>query len=178
MLAHLSQLSDLFWHFLMLSLVAIGGASSTITDMHRYLVEGRGWMSSEQFSALYAISQAAPGPNVLFVALFGWQVAGVAGAVVSMAGICGPSSLLALGFEALAGRHPHSRWPDLLRKSLAPLSIGLLLATGWVLARSVDSNVPTLGLTGVATLVAYRSRLHPLWLIALGAGLGAAGLLA
>jgi hypothetical protein len=81
----------------MLSLLAVGGGGTVIPDMHRYLVESRHWMTDEQFAALYAISQASPGPNILFVALFGWQVAGAAGAFASMVGICGPSSVIALG---------------------------------------------------------------------------------
>jgi chromate transporter len=170
-------LLSLYGHFSMLSMLAIGGASTLIPDMHRYLVDTQGWMTSEQFSAMYAISQAAPGPNLLFVSLFGWQIAGLAGAVVSMVGICGPSSVVALGFEALAGRNPQARWPGLIRRGLAALTIGLLLSSGWVLARSVDHSAAAVVLTAATVAYCMFTRLPPLLMIVAGAAVGALGLM-
>lgn len=166
-------LASLLAHFSALSLLAIGGASSTLPDMHRYLVEANGWLTDAQFSAMYAISQAAPGPNVLFVSLFGWQVAGLAGAFTAMLGMCGPSSLIALGFEYFSGRSPHARWPGLIRRGLAALTIGLVFSSGWVLARSVDHHWPAVAVTALTVLLMLKTRLHPLVLVAIG---GAAGL--
>ncbi len=122
-------LRSLLGHFGMLSLLAVGGGGTVIPDMHRYLVEANGWMTDAQFAALYAISQASPGPNILFVALFGWQVAGAGGTFAAMVGMCGPSSLIALGFEYFAGRSPHARWPGLIKRGLSALTIGLLMST-------------------------------------------------
>jgi len=86
----------LFGHFLALSLMSIGGAITLVPDMHRRLVEEGGLMSDADFTGSVALAQAAPGPNVLFVALMGWYAAGVVGAVVSMVGIMLPSTTLAL----------------------------------------------------------------------------------
>jgi chromate transporter len=163
------RLAQLFVEFTQLSLLAIGGASATLAELRRYLVDTHGWMSNEQFYALYAISQAAPGPNVQFVVLFGWQVAGVPGAAVSLLGMCGPSGLLALLFEALAGQRRHDRWPGLLRRGLAPLSIGLLLSNGWLLAKNIDVSWAPLMLTVLAVFASLKLRVHPLYLIGVGA---------
>ena len=167
-------LGSLFAHFSALSLLAIGGASSTLPDMHRYLVEANGWLTDAQFSAMYAISQAAPGPNVLFVSLFGWQVAGFAGSLAAMLGMCGPSSLIALAFEYFSGRSPHATCPGLIRRGLAALTIGLLFSSGWVLARSVDHGWGAAAVTVVTVLLMMKTRVHPLVLVGLG---GVAGLL-
>lgn len=169
-------LRDLLAHFSMLSLLAVGGGGSVIPDMHRYLVEANHWMTDEQFAALYAISQASPGPNILFVALFGWQVAGPAGAFASMVGICGPSSVIALGFEYFAGRSPHAAWPGLIRRGLSALTIGLLMSTGWVLASSVDHSWTAALVTLVTIGLMLKTRVHPLLLVAIGAGAGLLGL--
>ena len=64
----------LLTHFLSLSLLAIGGVITTAPDMHRYLVDQQHWLSDAQFSSSIAVAQAAPGPNVLFIALLGWNV--------------------------------------------------------------------------------------------------------
>jgi chromate transporter len=64
----------LFAHFATLSLLSIGGAIATVPDMHRFLHDQQHWLTNVQFSSSIALAQAAPGPNVLFVALLGWQV--------------------------------------------------------------------------------------------------------
>ena len=63
------QLLQLFGHFLLLSLLAVGGAITTAPEMQRYLVDQQGWLTAEQFSASVGLAQAAPGPNVLFIAV-------------------------------------------------------------------------------------------------------------
>ncbi|CAG2145712.1 Chromate transporter [compost metagenome] len=169
-------LRSLLGHFGMLSLLAVGGGGTVIPDMHRYLVEANGWMTDAQFAALYAISQASPGPNILFVALFGWQVAGAGGTFAAMVGMCGPSSLIALGFEYFAGRSPHARWPGLIKRGLSALTIGLLMSTGWVLASSVDHSWTAVAVTLLTIALMLKTRVHPLMLVALGAGAGLLGL--
>ena len=169
-------LRSLLGHFGMLSLLAVGGGGTVIPDMHRYLVDANGWMTDAQFAALYAISQASPGPNILFVALFGWQVAGAGGTFAAMVGMCGPSSLIALGFEYFAGRSPHARWPGLIKRGLSALTIGLLMSTGWVLASSVDHSWTAVAVTLLTIGLMLKTRVHPLMLVALGAGAGLLGL--
>eukprot|EP01136_Pigoraptor_vietnamica_P012035 Opistho-1_new@3875 len=94
MMLNQPDLLALFLHFLMLSLLAIGGAITTAPEMHRWLVGEQHWLTDTQFSSSIAIAQAAPGPNVLFVAVLGWNVAGLNGALAAMAGIMLPSTTL------------------------------------------------------------------------------------
>lgn len=169
------MLFELFIHFSLMSCLALGGISATLPEMYRQLVEVHGWISPESFTALYALSQAAPGPNVLFVALFGWQIAGWMGLTVSMLGICLPASTLALAFDRLTQRHAHARWPTVVRQALAPISVGLLLCTGWLLAPNLKENMFAAFFTAGCVGFTLKSRIHPLWLIAIGASLGAIG---
>ncbi|MDE2288235.1 MAG: chromate transporter [Burkholderiales bacterium] len=173
--ARMNVLLTLAGHFFLISLISFGGASAVLPEMHRFLVESMHWLSNSQFVALYAISQASPGPNVLFVALFGWQVAGVMGALVSMLAMCGPTSLLALAVERYGRRHQDSRWHITVRRALAPPTIGLLLATAYVLARSADVNWRLVLLTLLTVAVGARTRVNLLWMIGAGALLGALG---
>ena len=55
-------------HFMSLSLLAVGGAITTAPDIHRYLVDDTHWLSESQFSSSISIAQAAPGPNIMFIA--------------------------------------------------------------------------------------------------------------
>lgn len=187
--------ASLFAHFASLSLLAVGGAITTAPDMHRYLVDGQGWLSDEQFSASIALSQAAPGPNVLFVTLLGWNVglnaaggpaAGLTawwmallGVLVSMSATLLPSSVLTYAATRWAHRNRELRSVRAFKAGMAPIVIALLVATGWLLSAAHDQPArdwPLWLLTAASVLLVWKTRLHLLWLIAAGGCLGAAGL--
>lgn len=189
------QVSDwvaLFQHFASLSLLAVGGAITTAPDMHRYLVDQTHWLSEGQFTASIALAQAAPGPNVLFVALLGWHVginagatgswmqAGLAavGVAVAMLGIMLPSCILTYTATRWAHRHRNNRAVRAFKSGMAPIVIALLLATAWLLTTVHDQpgrDWPVYILTLLTTLTVWRTRVHMLWLIGTGAVLGASG---
>jgi chromate transporter len=174
---------SLFVHYLSLSLLSVGGAITTAPDMHRYLVERNAWLTDPQFSASVAIAQAAPGPNVLFVALLGWNVGlnaggipmALAGLAVTMLGIMLPSTTLTY----LATRWGHENRDVLavraFKQGLAPIVIALLIATGWILATGSNyavRNWPIWLVASISAIVVWRTRLHLLWLLGAGALLG------
>lgn len=183
-----------FSHFASLSLLAVGGAITTAPDMHRYLVTQQAWLSDTQFTASIALSQAAPGPNVLFIALLGWnlglnagggaaagwQAWGLAllGVVVSMTATLLPSSVLTYTATRWAHHNRERRTVRAFKAGMAPIVIALLIATGWLLTAAHDqpaSDWPLYLLTATATLLVWRTRIHLLWLIGTGALLGAFG---
>ena len=129
----LDLLLSLFGHFLVLSLLAVGGAITVAPDMHRVLVGNLGVLTDAQFNASIAIAQAAPGPNILFVAVMGYQAAGLAGAAATLAGIMLPSTTLAL----MVARWGHARrdWRAVqaFKAGMAPIVIALMFSTGWIL---------------------------------------------
>jgi chromate transporter len=164
----------LFGHFLLLSLLAIGGALTVVPDMHRVLVDQAALLTDAQFNASIAIGQASPGPNVLFVAVMGYQAAGLPGAAVTLLGIMLPSTTLALS----AARWGHARrdWRAVqaFKAGMAPIVIGLLLATGWIL--TVETPGWRAGLlTLAAALLVWRTRVHVLVLVGAGAVAGGLG---
>lgn len=168
----------LFGHFLMLSLLAIGGAITTAPDMHRFIVGQQGWLGDAQFSASIALAQAAPGPNVLFVAVLGFNVAGLAGAAATLLGTLLPSTLLTLSATRWGEKRRESRALRAFTSGLAPLTLGLLLATGWILFEpAARGPVPwgSAALVAITLLVMLRTRWSPLVPIAIGAVAGAFG---
>ena len=158
--------------FLMLSLLSIGGAISTAPEMHRYLVDQHHWLTNEQFSAMVAIAQAAPGPNLLFVAVLGWGIGGAFGMCVTMLGILLPSTTLTLAAARWGESRRQTRGVQAFVTGLAPLAVGLVLSTGFLLGKTAYDN-PWLLTTMVATVVVcVRTRVSPLWLIAAGGLVG------
>lgn len=186
---------DLFSHFASLSLLAVGGAITTAPDMHRYLVHQNAWLTDAQFSASIALSQAAPGPNVLFVALLGWNVGlnagggpgggafawalAMLGVLVTMVAIMLPSSVLTYTATRWAHHNRDLRSVRAFKTGMAPIVIALLIATGWLLTGSHDHPTrdwPLWLLTAVVTLLVWRTNIHLLWMIGAGGALGALGL--
>lgn len=174
-------------HFLSLSLMAVGGAISTAPDMHRYLVNERQWLSDGQFSASIAIAQAAPGPNILFVGLLGWNVglnaAGLPGAwgglALAMTTILIPSTLLTCLAARWGHRNRELRGVRAFKQGMTPIVLALLVATGWILATGRRYDPADAALWAVAivtTCIVWRTRLHLLWLLGAGAALGGLGL--
>ena len=169
-----AELLPLFGHFLLLSLLSIGGAITVAPDMHRVMVDQMGVLSDAQFNASIAIAQASPGPNVLFVAVMGYQAAGLAGAAATLSGIMLPSTTLALA--AARWGHARSEWRAVraFKAGMAPIVIGLLFATGWILGAQMPGWHHIL-LTIAAAILVWRTRLHLLILVSSGAVLGALG---
>jgi chromate transporter len=171
---------SLFGHYMLLSLMSIGGAISTTTEMHRYLVVEHQWLTQAQFNNAIAIAQAAPGPNVLFVALMGWNVGlnagsytlALAGVAVTMLGILIPSTTLTY----LAARWGHQNRQLIgvraFKQGLAPVVVGLMVSVGVILAKANGNPAtdwPLWLISAMAGLLIWRTRIHLLWLLAAGA---------
>lgn len=163
-----SPLRDLAWSFASLSLVAIGGANAVVPDMRREVVDVLHWMDTPTFLNLFAVAQAAPGPNVLIASLIGWQVAGLPGLFVATVAIVLPSSLLAFGAGRLLERLSAAPVVRLLRAGLVPVAVGLLVASGVVMAQAADHGPLGLAITAGAAGFLLWTNLNPL--VALAAG--------
>ena len=170
-----AELLGLFAHFLVLSLLAVGGAITTAPDMHRYMVVEHGWLSDAQFTSSIAIAQAAPGPNLLFVAVLGWNVAGWVGTAATMLGILIPSTTLAITATRWGSQRRDSRGVRAFTAGMAPLTLGLLLATGYVLTEPSRHSAGALALVAITVLTVGRFNVSPIWMVALGALVGALG---
>lgn len=164
--------ASLFFEFVLLSFVAFGGATALLPEMHRVVVEHHQWLDDTTFTHLYAIAQAAPGPNVLVVTLIGWKVAGLAGALAATLAMCLPMSVLIYllidRWESFAGR----RWQKAISLGVAPLAVGLVFSGATLIAQAAGLGWAAWGLLLLTVVVNLKTRTHPLWLIGLGALLG------
>jgi chromate transporter len=172
-----NPIATLVWTFGLMSLFAVGGANSAIPEMHRIAVDVQHWMTDKQFADVFAISQLSPGPNVLIVTLIGYSVAGVAGALAATLAMCGPTAILAYYVSRLLQRSSQSRWPAIIQAALVPLSVGLMGASGLILARTSDQSWIAALMTASAAALAFATRLNPLWMLVAGGLLGFAGVI-
>jgi chromate transporter len=162
--------------FAVLSIFAVGGANAAIPEIHRVAVDVMHWMSDKQFADVFAISQLSPGPNVIIVALIGFHVAGLAGAAVSIAAMCGPTCLIAFAVARTWDRFKDARWRMAVQAGLVPVSLGLISASAFVLARASDHNAYAALITGATAATAFFTRLNPLWVFTVAGALGFARL--
>ena len=155
-----------------LSLMAVGGANAIVPELHRQTVELRQWLTGPEFAALFAIASASPGPNVLIVTLIGWQLGGIPGALLTTVGICGPSSILAYAVGHVWERLRGSPWRRVIQRGLAPVTIGLVLGSGWLLTGAAAQNRQGVLLAASAAAIYFRAKFNPLWVLAAGAVVG------
>ncbi|MEN9316490.1 MAG: chromate transporter subunit, partial [Pseudomonadota bacterium] len=167
-----TELLELLTRFLGLSLLGIGGAITVAPEMHRFIVDERGWLTDAQFTGSISLAQASPGPNILFVTLLGWNAGGWSGAVASTVGILLPSSVLALVAGRWIRRLGASPWIRAFHRGMAPITIGLLLATGWLLLAPHADRPALLAVSAATVALTLAARLNPLWMLAGGALVG------
>ena len=161
--------------FAILSLFAIGGAMAVVPEMHRQAVEVSHWMTERQFADLFAIGQAAPGPNIIVVTLIGYQAAGLPGALVATFAMCGPTCVITYFVSRTFDRFRDAKWRIVVQAGLVPVSVGLFAAGAFVIARAADKNIVAFAITLGTAAVAYWTRFNPLWMFAVAGILGYLG---
>ena len=171
----MSLLPSLVLTFALLSLMSIGGANATIPEIHRQVVDIHHWMSDATFATLVAIGQTAPGPNVMIVSIIGWHLAGLAGLLLTSIAIVLPSSLIALAVGRVINRNEANDTIALVRRALAPIAVGFMLASGVVMAGAAYVSPLSLGIVAAVGTLVYFTRRSPLWGIAGGAAVGILG---
>jgi len=169
-------LVSLFLIFAELSLLAFGGGNTILPEMQRQVVDIHRWMSAQEFVALFALAQAAPGPNMMVVPLVGWQVAGLPGLIVTSIAKFGPSSLLVAGVMHLWERFKDRPWRRIVQTGLVPVTVGLVAASALVLLRAVAHEWTLVAIVAASALFMTLTRIHPLAVLALGAAVGLTGI--
>jgi chromate transporter len=164
-------------HLALLSSLSFGGFPSVLPDVHNF-VTANGWVTDREFANFFAISGVVPGPNMILVmSLVGLKVGGVPGAIASAFATFGPPCLMYYTTFRLWDRFRDMPWQRIVRLGLAPLTIGLVIAGGYVMARAADTGWQSGLVTAAAVGLMLATRLSPLWILIAGGALGGLGLL-
>ena len=161
-------LSQLFFTFAKLSLVSFGGIIASLSDIQHDVVNKYHWMSHADFIQLYALAQMAPGPNVTVVTLIGWQIAGLLGAITATLAILLPACTLTFLIINFAIRFMKSDNYKLLQKSIIPIAIGLIMASGVNFALVYDNNWFVIIMTVISLILMGFTKTNPVWIIIAG----------
>jgi chromate transporter len=162
----------------LLSSISFGGFPTVLPDVRNFVVVAHGWMTDQEFANFFAIAQSIPGPNmILMMSLIGWKVWGVTGAIASAFATFGPPCLMYFASYRLWDRFRAAPWQRVVRGGLVPVTIGLVIAGGAVMARAAAADWQAAAVTIAAALLMLATRLNPLWLLLAGGTLGGLGLL-
>ncbi len=173
----MNTLGDLVVVFSQLGLAAVGGGNTVLPEMHRQVVQVHHWLTDSEFTSLFALAQASPGPNMLVSTLIGWRVAGLAGALTATLSMVGPPATLAFTVASAWQRFRDRPWRGHVQRGITPLVAGLVMSAAVLLSISTSTSPEAAILTLVCGGVLVSTRLNPLWLLASGALLGIAGLI-
>jgi chromate transporter len=164
-------------HLAVLSSISFGGFPTVLPDVHNFVV-ANGWVTDREFANLFAVSQVVPGPNmILMMSFIGLKVGGVPGAIASALATFGPPCAMYYASYRVWDRFRDMPWQRIVRRALAPLTIGLVIAGGYVMARTGDVGWSGVAITAAAVALMLRTRINPLWILMAGGALGALGLL-
>jgi chromate transporter len=172
----MSTLAQLAVVYGQLSLLAFGGANAVIPEMQRQVVDVHHWMSAHDFAALFALAQAAPGPNMMVVSLVGWRVAGFWGAIVTTGSVALPSSVLTLLVTGVWYRFKDANWRKALQAGLLPVTVGLIAASAALLIQATTVDWTAAAVTVVTAGLFIFTKVHPMLILAAAAAAGAIGL--
>jgi chromate transporter len=154
-----------------LGLLAFGNGNAVLTELQHQAVSS-GWMTPQQFRDAYALAQISPGPGPLMVVFVGYILGGIPGGVLAVSAFFFPPALLALFMAGALGRWQQSATLRILRASIVPVTLGLVAALGFTLARGLASPVMIL-LIGAAAFLSWRfNRLSPGLIILASAAIG------
>jgi chromate transporter len=159
-------LIQIFILFSSLSILSIGGGNTVLPEMHRKTVDSYHWLSNKQFADVFAISQAAPGPSILIVTIIGYKAAGIPGALLATLAMMLPAGILVYLVSRVWEKAKDSALRKAIEKGLAPLTVGLILASGWVMSKAADHDWRAYLLTGVCTTIFTTTRINPLFIVA------------
>ena len=167
------KLLELFFVFLRISAVCIGGGYVMFPMMKREVVERKAWISDEELVDYYAMGQSIPGIIAMnTVALIGYRTRGIRGALTSILGMALPSVGIILLIAAFLT--PCFDLP-VVQKAFAGIRAAvvamIVMAVVQVGKKSAGSMIQLL-IAVAAFLAIAVGKFHPVLVIILGGALG------
>lgn len=172
----LATLMALFTRVSSLALISFGGVNTVLPALHHQAVNEEHWMTDRDFANFFAIASISPGPNFMVLTLIGFKAGGILGALVAVAALSLPTSLLAFAVVKVWDRFRTAHWRIAIQDGLVPVTVGFVSAAAWLLIRASDNrSVTAYVITGATAIVGSATKFNPLWVFLIAAIVGALG---
>lgn len=168
----MNQLPALIRVFSYLSILTVGGGMAAFPEMKVLTVEVHKWLTFTQLIHIYSVGQMAPGPNMMMIIVIGQWAAGLAGAAVTLVAFFGPTAVLAYVVARAWRKLAKWPWRNSIQQGLAPVSIGLLLAGCFSMAKGAITGLETGTIAVVTLLILLQYKINPALLVVGGAVVG------
>jgi phosphate transport system substrate-binding protein len=167
----MNTLVDLFLTFAYLALVSVGGGVTILPEMERQVVSHQ-WLTHQDFVEIFALSQLAPGPNMLLVFLIGYRIASFPGAIAAGLGMFTPTSCLLAGLAHFTKEGHPPKWVAQFHTALIPITVGLLAAAAWTIGQGMIDEFYQIIICGGAALAIIKNWANPALVIVLAVMIG------
>jgi chromate transporter len=166
-------LVDLVLTFLKIGAFTFGGGLVMVAFIQQDAVNTFGWLSQREFIDAVALGQITPGPIVISSVFIGYKVAGLLGATLSMLAISLPSFLMTIAAGHQLRRLRSNASLQAFLRGVAPAVIGLIVASGVIIARASLVDIPTVALSALALLAIVRFKIDNALVVVVAGVLGA-----
>lgn len=162
----------LFYEFLTIGLVAVGGGLVTIPFLAE-LSNKYGWYSLDELTDMIAVSEITPGTIGINMATFaGFKTGGSLGGIIATLGLALPAFLILLFFSKFIFKYKENPLFQSVLFGIRPAAIALILYAGWVIAKLSLTEWKTQLLSLILLVLSFVIKKSPLIYIVIGAAAG------
>jgi chromate transporter len=164
------SLKDLIIYFLKLGAWGFGGPVALVGYMHRDLVDGRKWISEEDYKEGLALSQLAPGPLAAQLSIYiGYVHYRILGATLVGIAFVIPSFLMVLGIGYAYVSYGGLPWMQAIFYGVGAAVIGIIAIGSYKLTtKSIGKDKLMWVIFVVLAITTFITEQEILWLILLG----------
>ena len=168
------KLWDIFRYFLILGTIGFGGPIALASHMKSDLVDGKGWLTKEEYLSGLAIATALPGPVAFQLGIYcGWIRRGIIGGLVAGFSFILSPFLLCLLLGLFYQRFRSFDWMNHLFYGIAPVIMALLWNACFKLGQTTITDKKLLWLATVAFVVAFFFKFNFIYLLLIAGLTGA-----
>lgn len=161
----------LFITFLRIGAFTIGGGYAMLPLIQREITKN-GWMTEEEFTDAFAVTQALPGVFAVNISLVvGYKLRKLKGAFICVLGSVLPSFLTILLVALFFNQVSDNIWVEKMFKGLRPASVALIAVPCLTTALALKLRRITLVIPLIAALLIWLADVSPVYVI-LTAALG------
>ncbi len=159
----MKTLIELFLSFLKIGAFSFGGGYAMLPLIKEEIIQVHGWLTSEEFIDILAISEMTPGPIAINSATFlGYRVAGIFGAIIATVAVVLPSFIIMSIIFQFINRFKSSPYIDWFFIGIRPVVLGLIGSAAISVAMEAFIDIKSIILSLIIFYLVNFKKLNPI----------------